>query len=181
MGERGASDTMAALQAMLVLSDTGALLRFVQRPNAVDLDEGSMALRTAGRYSELIALLQNRSLHDSAMELLQTMSLSPDSLEVPAQGESLGSACQIWQVAQNGNCGRMQQDGMCQYRDQGDVCLCLSRTRGLTCVSYPEEGRQSFAGTAWPGAWAVLLPQGLASTGYHVKAPREVQGACTGI
>ena len=75
-------------QAMLAMSDTGALLRFVQRPHAVDLEEGSAALRAAGRYSELVALLQGRGLHEPALGLLQTMSQAPASLAVAPQGGS---------------------------------------------------------------------------------------------
>lgn len=75
-------------QAMLAMSDTGALLRFVQRPHAIDLDEGSAALQSAGRYSEQIALLQNQGLHEGALALLQTLAQHPESLEVPPQGIS---------------------------------------------------------------------------------------------
>ncbi len=49
---------------MLALSDTGHLLRFVQRENAVDLREGRAALAAAGRYSELVALFRARGCHD---------------------------------------------------------------------------------------------------------------------
>jgi hypothetical protein len=45
---------------MLAVHDTGQLLRFVQRRNVVDLTEGRAALREAGRYSEMVALLQAR-------------------------------------------------------------------------------------------------------------------------
>lgn len=37
-----------------------AACRFVQRPNWVDLGAGEAALRSAGRYSELVALYQVR-------------------------------------------------------------------------------------------------------------------------
>ncbi len=46
------------MQAMLAVHDTGQLLRFVQRRNVVDLTEGRAVLREAGRYSEMVALLQ---------------------------------------------------------------------------------------------------------------------------
>ena len=36
-------------QVMLAMSDTGALLAFVQRSNHVDLAEGEMILRAEGR------------------------------------------------------------------------------------------------------------------------------------
>ena len=77
------------VQAMLVMSDTGALLRFVQRPNTICLDEGSQALRSAGRYSELIALLQGKGLHEAALQLLQALTQTPEELDVAPQGEYL--------------------------------------------------------------------------------------------
>ena len=49
------------MQAMLAVHDTGQLLRFVQRRNVVDLTEGRAVLREAGRYSEMVALLQARA------------------------------------------------------------------------------------------------------------------------
>ena len=63
------------LQAMLAMEDTGALLRFVQRPNRVSLGEGEAALRAAGRYSELVALYQERGQFEAALDLLRTLSL----------------------------------------------------------------------------------------------------------
>ena len=63
------------LQAMLAMEDTGALLRFVQRPNRVALSEGEAALRAAGRYSELVALYQERGQFEAALDLLRTLSL----------------------------------------------------------------------------------------------------------
>ena len=60
---------------MLAMDDTGALLRFVQRPNRVSLIEGEAALRAAGRYSELVALYQERGQYEAALDLLRTLSL----------------------------------------------------------------------------------------------------------
>ena len=60
---------------MLAMDDTGALLRFVQRPNRVSLREGEAALKAAGRYSELVALYQERGQHSAALDLLRTLSL----------------------------------------------------------------------------------------------------------
>ena len=60
---------------MLAISDTGALLRFVQRPNRASLAEGEGALRAAGRYSELVALLQARGRHLAALDLLRMLAL----------------------------------------------------------------------------------------------------------
>ena len=62
-------------QAMLAMDDTGALLRFVQRPNRASLPEGEAALKAAGRYSELVALYQARGRHQQALELLRTLAL----------------------------------------------------------------------------------------------------------
>lgn len=50
----------AIVGAMLVLPDSGALLRFVQQPNFVDLESGRQLLAAAGRYAELAALCQVR-------------------------------------------------------------------------------------------------------------------------
>lgn len=74
------------MQAMLAMDDTGALLRFVQRPNDVDLREGEAALRARGRYSELVALYQQRGQHEAALDLLHTLTLSPQDLNIRPQG-----------------------------------------------------------------------------------------------
>ena len=62
------------VQAMLEMADTGALLRFVQRPNAAALGEGGRALASAGRYAELVALYQRRECHAAALDLLHALS-----------------------------------------------------------------------------------------------------------
>ena len=77
------------MQAMLAMTDTGALLRFVQRPNSVDLATGKAALEAAGRYSELVALLTQRNRRDLALELLQQLSQQPQDLPVLPQGATL--------------------------------------------------------------------------------------------
>ena len=74
---------------MLATSDTGALLRFVQRPNSVDLAEGESALQAQGRYSELVALLQAKGHHSSALDLLKKVSQRAEDLPVAPQGMSL--------------------------------------------------------------------------------------------
>ena len=76
----------AFMQAMLLMDDTGSLLRFVQRPNSVDLAEGCHILRSAGRYSELVALLQQHAQYDQALDLLRNLSRDPSKLEVPPRG-----------------------------------------------------------------------------------------------
>ena len=76
----------SALQAMLAMDDTGALLRFVQRQNDIDLREGEAALRARGRYSELVALYQHRGQHEAALDLLHTLTSSPQDLPVPPSG-----------------------------------------------------------------------------------------------
>lgn len=60
---------------MLEMDDTGALLRFVQRPNQVSLAEGEAALRAVGRYSELVALYQSRGRYEAALDLLRSLAL----------------------------------------------------------------------------------------------------------
>lgn len=81
--------TVYVLKAMLAMEDTGALLRFVQRTNDVDLREGELALRTQGRYSELVALYQQRGQHEAALNLLHTLTLSPQDLPTPPSGQTL--------------------------------------------------------------------------------------------
>ncbi len=71
---------------MLAMDDTGALLRFVQRSNDVDLREGEVALRARGRYAELVALYQQRGQHEAALDLLHTLTLSPQDLNIRPQG-----------------------------------------------------------------------------------------------
>ncbi len=72
---------------MLAMDDTGALLRFVQHSNDVDLREGEVALRARGRYSELVALYQQRGQHEAALDLLHTLTLSPQDLSIRPQGK----------------------------------------------------------------------------------------------
>lgn len=78
------------LQAMLAMDDTGALLRFVQRPNRVALGEGEAALRAAGRYSELVALYQERGQFEAALNLLRTLSLVR---ACPCKGPTCQAVC----------------------------------------------------------------------------------------
>ena len=80
------ADPSAALQAMLAMSDTGALLRFVQRPNSIELATGQEALQARGRYSELVALLAARDQGEAALDLLRQLSQAPQELSVPPEG-----------------------------------------------------------------------------------------------
>ena len=64
------------------MADTGALLRFVQRPNRASLPDGEAALSAAGRYSELVALYQARGRHQQALELLRTLALVCAGLQI---------------------------------------------------------------------------------------------------
>lgn len=75
---------------MLAVHDTGQLLRFVQRDNVVDLVEGRASLQEVGRYSELVALLQARGHHEAALDVLKTLSQSPDQLVVQPAGALQG-------------------------------------------------------------------------------------------
>ena len=78
---------------MLATSDTGALLRFVQRPNAIHLSAGESALQAQGRYSELVALLQAKGQHSAALDILKKVSQKTEDLPVSPQGSqaSFGS------------------------------------------------------------------------------------------
>lgn len=78
------------LQAMLATSDTGALLRFVQRPNSIDLAAGEESLQAKGRYSEMVALLQAKGKHAAALDILKRVSQKAEDLPVAPQG-SFGS------------------------------------------------------------------------------------------
>lgn len=71
---------------MLAMVDTGALLCFLHRSNDVDLREGEVVLRARGRYSELVALYQQRGQHEAALDLLHTLTLSPQDLNIRPQG-----------------------------------------------------------------------------------------------
>jgi hypothetical protein len=51
---------IALVNALLMLPDTGALLRFIQQPNALELEMGKALLTSNGRYSELVALYKVR-------------------------------------------------------------------------------------------------------------------------
>ena len=87
---------------MLAMDDTGALLRFVQRSNDIDLREGEAALRARGRYSELVALYQHRGQHEAALELLHTLTSSPQDLPIPPSGvvhhhcQCFANMSQVW-------------------------------------------------------------------------------------
>lgn len=76
----------ALLRVLLALPDSGALLRFVSRPNCVDGAVGEAALRGVGRYSELVALHQSRGQHAAALGLLRTLSQAPGELPTPPRG-----------------------------------------------------------------------------------------------
>ncbi|KAK9866881.1 hypothetical protein WJX84_002836 [Apatococcus fuscideae] len=91
----------AIIKAMLLMDDTGSLLRFVQRPNSVDLAEGCHILRSAGRYSELVALLQQHAQYDQALDLLRNLSQDPSRLEVPPRGAAadLKGLPGVWSAA----------------------------------------------------------------------------------
>ncbi|KAI3425935.1 hypothetical protein D9Q98_007907 [Chlorella vulgaris] len=84
----GALLDTSLLLALLAMPDGGALLRFVQRPNCVDLEAGEAALKASGRYSELVALYQTKGRHAAALDLLRALSQSPEQLPAPAQGAS---------------------------------------------------------------------------------------------
>lgn len=82
---------MAILKSLLIMPDSGALLQFIERPNCIDFELGTRALREAGRYSELVALCQVRM---SVLFLaLQTAREGARTRIVPETGhvESLGS------------------------------------------------------------------------------------------
>ena len=76
----------ALLKAMLLQPDSGALLRFVQGRNYVDLEEGEVALRGQGRYAELAALYQYGGHHAQGLELLRQLSQAPEELQVTPAG-----------------------------------------------------------------------------------------------
>lgn len=73
---------------MLATKDSGALLRFAQGPNMVDLKEGERALKEKGRYAELVALYKSRGSHNAALSILKAVSLE-QNLTVSPQGRIL--------------------------------------------------------------------------------------------
>jgi Vacuolar sorting protein 39 domain 1 len=79
----------ALLNAFLLLPDNGALLQFIQRANEVDLEAGSKALEKAGRYAELVALYKAHNRHAAALEVLETLILRPDTLQVAPKGAAI--------------------------------------------------------------------------------------------
>lgn len=79
----------ALLNALLIMPDSGALLQFIQRPNEIDLENGSSSLEKFGRYAELVALYKARGRHTAAMDLLEKLSLNPESLEALPQGAAV--------------------------------------------------------------------------------------------
>ncbi|GFR42239.1 hypothetical protein Agub_g3133, partial [Astrephomene gubernaculifera] len=71
---------------LTVLPDSGALLRFVQLANRVDLREGEQALSECGMYAELAALYKYNGCHEEGLELLRRLSQEPDSLPRKPRG-----------------------------------------------------------------------------------------------
>lgn len=65
---------------MLTQPDGGAALRLLQQPNHVDLEDGEVVLREAGRYAELAALYKHRGRHAEGLALLQCLSQEPAGL-----------------------------------------------------------------------------------------------------
>ena len=76
----------AILRAMLLQPDSGALLRLLQQPNYVDLEDGETVLEGRGRYAELAALYQYHRKHEKGLRLLQALSQAPGSLGVVPTG-----------------------------------------------------------------------------------------------
>jgi hypothetical protein len=76
----------AILRAMLLQPDSGALLRLLQQPNYVDLEDGEAVLEGRGRYAELAALYQYHRKHEKGLRLLQALSQEPGSLAVVPTG-----------------------------------------------------------------------------------------------
>lgn len=79
----------AMLSALLLLPDSGALLRLLQRPHRADLGHGAAALASAGRYAELAALYHSRGRHAEGLQLLRTLSQRPEALSPPPVGAAL--------------------------------------------------------------------------------------------
>ncbi len=79
----------ALLNAFLLLPDNGALLQFIQRANDVDLETGSTALEKAGRYAELVALYKAHDKHAPALEVLEKLTLRPDTLKMAPKGAAI--------------------------------------------------------------------------------------------
>lgn len=71
---------------MLQQPDTGAVLKFLQQPNFVDLEEGEACLNACGRYAELAALYQQHRQHAKGLALLQQLSQRPEDMPVAPTG-----------------------------------------------------------------------------------------------
>ena len=79
----------ALLQAFLTQADNGALLQFVQRPNAIDLESGVAALSASGRFAELVELYKAHGKHLEALDVLERLAKRPQELPVPPQGAAV--------------------------------------------------------------------------------------------
>ncbi|KXZ52313.1 hypothetical protein GPECTOR_10g945 [Gonium pectorale] len=76
----------AIVRMLVVLPDSGSLLRFVQLTNYVDLQEGEQALSESGMYAELAALYRYNGRHEEGLELLRKLSQEPEALPRAARG-----------------------------------------------------------------------------------------------
>ncbi len=62
---------------MVLMPDTGALLRFVQSPNHISLGDAVEVLTRHGMYAELAALYRSNGRHQQGLELLRRLSQDP--------------------------------------------------------------------------------------------------------
>ncbi|GAX76818.1 hypothetical protein CEUSTIGMA_g4264.t1 [Chlamydomonas eustigma] len=76
----------AIVKIMVLMPDTGALLRFVQSPNHIGLEDAKAVLTQHGMYAELAALYRANAQHSEGLELLRKLSQEPGKLDVPARG-----------------------------------------------------------------------------------------------
>ncbi|PRW34079.1 glycoside hydrolase isoform A [Chlorella sorokiniana] len=140
----------ALLLALLAAPDSGALLRFVQRPNWVDLEAGEAALRSAGRYSELVALYQSKGRHSAALNLLHNLSQQPEQLPAPAQGASaeLRGLPGVWAAVKY----------VCHLPEgQRDLALISTHAKWMLAAD-PDAGLEMFGNMQPPLAPSSVLP-----------------------
>ena len=81
---------LRARQIMVDMPDTGELLRFVQKPNNIDLGDAVQVLSQHGMYAELAALYRCNGRHVEGLELLRRVSQEPQCLDVAPRGAAAG-------------------------------------------------------------------------------------------
>lgn len=82
-------DTALAMALLTTEEDRGDLLQLLHRPNSVDVAVASEIFQKQGRFSELIALYENHSHPEKALDVLRSLAVDRDSLPSVPKGAAV--------------------------------------------------------------------------------------------